>query len=153
MKHSAETTNFIVWMKFFTALFGQQAPDESVTVLPSFLKVKDLYQIYQSEAERPHIRQSSFYNHFHTYFGKNRRDKTLPCVRISAYSTHSKCSQCIALAVLQRNCKTENDLVVVKALKLKHRKCYSQSRDTVEKLRHLSINYGETHLFLQLGKD
>ena len=150
VKHSAATTNFIVWMKSFIVLYGQQAPDESVTVLPSFLKIKDIYEIYVTESEKPLILQSSFYNHFHSFFGKNRKDKSLPCVRISSYSTHSKCSQCIALVVLQRRSVSEDDLALAKSLKLKHRQCYSHARDYIENLRHLSISHPESHLFLQL---
>ena len=150
VKHSAQSTNFIVWMKSFIGLYGQQAPDESVTVLPSFLKIKDIYEIYVTESEKPLILQSSFYNHFHSFFGKNRKDRLLPCVRISSYSTHSKCSQCIALVVLQRRSVSEDDLALAKSLKLKHRQCYSHARDYIENLRHLSISHPESHLFLQL---
>ena len=137
-------------MNNFISLYGQEAPDESVTVLPSFLSIKDIFEIYTLEAEKPLIHQSTFYKHFHDSFGKNRRDRTHPRVRISSYSTHSRCDQCIALLALQRSSKTEDDMAFAKSLKLKHRQCYSRSREYIENLRILAISHPDSRLFVQL---
>ena len=149
-RQSALTVNFICWMKHFISLYGQDAPDESVIVLPSFLTIKDLFEIYSSEAEKPLIQQSTFYKQLKNIFGKKRKDKTLPCVRISAYSTHSRCDQCLALLTLQRSSKTEDELAFAKALKFKHRQCYSKSRESIENTRSLALSHPDSHLFCQL---
>ena len=150
VKHSAATVNFIAWFKIFLSTYGQEAPDESIVVLPSFLSIKDLFEIYLSEAEKPYLHISSFYQHYHEYFGQKRKDKKLPCVRISSYSSHSRCDQCVALVQLQRNSNTEEEQGLARSLRLKHRECYSGSRDYVVSLRHLSIRHPDSRLLIQL---
>ena len=149
-RHSAASSIFINWMTSFISLYGQQAPDEPVHVLPSFLTIKDMYEIYKSEADEPHIHLSNFYKLFHESFGHRRRDKTRPCVRISSYSTHARCDVCLALIQMQRNSKSIGESDVARSLRLKHRECYSGSREYVESLRHLTISDPEGRLLIQL---
>ena len=61
VRQTQGSINFICWMTHFISLYGQQAPDECLTVLPSFLSIKDIFEIYRSEAEEPLILQSTFY--------------------------------------------------------------------------------------------
>ena len=150
LRQSPALVNFICWMKCFSDLYGQAAPDELLTVLPNFLKVKDLFEIYLDEAEKPQVKESTFYRLFDDYFGPGREDKTLPCIRIRANSSHSRCDQCIALASFQRTSKTEEQLAFAKSLKMAHKRCYGAARIYIENLRHLAINHPESRLFLQL---
>ena len=150
IRQSPASTNFICWARHFSGLYGQAAPDEQVIVLPSFLKIKDLFEIYGDEAEEPKVKESTFYRLLENYFGPNRHDKTLPCLRISAYSTHSSCDQCIALGSFQRCSKTEEQLALAKSLRMAHKRCYGGARIYIENLRYLAINHPESRLFLQL---
>ena len=93
---------------------------------------------------------STFYRLFKTCFGPKREDKTLPCLRISAYSTHSKCDQCLALSSFQRSSQTEEQLAFAKSLKMAHKRCYGAARNYIENLRHSAISDPESRLFLQL---
>ena len=90
-QQSLATTQFICWFKQFVHIYGQSAPDDNVTVLAHWLKKAALFKIYKEEAIVPHVAQATFYQHMKTYFGPRRIDKTLPCVRISKYTTHSVC--------------------------------------------------------------
>jgi hypothetical protein len=150
LRQSPALINFICWMLRFSDLYGQAAPDELLTVLPNFLKVKDLFEIYLDEAEKPQVKESTFYRLFDDHFGPGREDKKLPCIRIRANSSHSRCDQCIALASFQRTSKTEEQLAFAKSLKMAHKRCYGAARIYIENLRHLAINHPESHLFLQL---
>ena len=82
--------NFISWMISFADLHGQSDPVKITTVLPAFLNKAELFKIYKTEASLPHVKCSTFYYLMKKCFGVNRSDKSLPNIRISKYSTHSK---------------------------------------------------------------
>ena len=147
---STAATGFLCWMKSFAELYGQSAPDEEVYILPSFLAVKDLYEIYENEVEEPRIKISTFYSLFKKYFASNRSDKTHPQIRLSAWSSHSKCDQCIALSRYRRSSRTEESLAHAKSLQLAHKTCYGRARIHIESLRHLALSYPESRLFIQI---
>lgn len=84
--------NFISWMISFADLHGQSDPVKITTVLPAFLNKAELFKIYKTEASLPHVKCSTFYYLMKKCFGVNRSDKSLPNIRISKYSTHSKAS-------------------------------------------------------------
>ena len=147
---SAAKTGFICWMRTFSDVYGQSAPDQQVVVLPSFLTIKDLYEIYAEEAEEPKVKCSTFYSLLKKCFGWNREDKTLPHIRLSAWSTHSKCDQCIALNRYRRSCKTEESLAHAKSLKMAHKDCYGKARSHIESLRHLALDFPQSRLFIQI---
>jgi hypothetical protein len=142
--------NLICWMKSFSNLYGQAAPDEEIIILPNFLTIKDLFEIYEDEAEAPKVKESTFYRLLENYFGHSRDDRTLPCIKIRANSTHSRCDQCIALGSFQRSSKTEEQLALAKSLKMAHKRCYGAARIFIEEQRHLAINHPESRLFIQL---
>ena len=147
---SVAATGFLCWMKSFAELYGQSAPDEEVYILPSFLAVKDLFEIYANEVEEPRIKISTFYSLFKKYFASNRADKTLPQIRLSAWSSHSKCDQCIALSRYRRSSRTEESLAHAKSLQLAHKTCYGRARIHIESLRHLALSYPDSRLFIQI---
>ena len=147
---STAATGFLCWMKSFAELYGQSAPDEEVYVLPSFLAVKDLFEIYENEVEEPRIKISTFYSLFKKYFASNRADKTHPHIRLSAWSTHSKCDQCICLSRYRRSSRTEESLKHAKSLQLAHKTCYGRARIHIESLRHLALSYPDSRLFIQI---
>ena len=97
--------NFCSWMKVFSTNYGQDGPTDVVTVLPSYLNKAELFKLYSKEAPAPHIKESTFYKLMKTKFGARRDDKTLPWIRISKSSTHSKCDVCLALDQYLRKCK------------------------------------------------
>ena len=147
---SVAATGFICWMRSFSNLYGQSAPDTQVKVLPSWLKIKDLFEIYCDEVEEPKVKSSTFYHLFEKCFGCYREDKTLPHIRLSAWSTHSRCDQCIALNRYQRSCRTEESLAHAKSLKMTHRECYGRARIYIESLRHLALDFPHSRLFIQI---
>lgn len=87
-QQSLATIQFISWFKQFVQIYGQDAPDDNISVLAYWLKKAALFKIYKEEGLEPHVAQATFYQHMKTYFGPQRIDKSLPCVRISKYTTH-----------------------------------------------------------------
>ena len=69
----------------------------------------------------PHLSLSAFYQNFKKYFSFKRCDKSLPHVIISKYSSHSICTQCVALNNSRRQCKTEAQLKQATELKNQHK--------------------------------
>ena len=147
-RESVASVKFTSWMLVFSELYGQSAPDELTTVLPSWLSKATLFKIYLEESTAPFVKKSSFYQLFEAKFGYMRNDKSLPHIRISKYSTHSVCSTCVALQAYQRSCKTEQELQYSKGLMSRHKQCIGQTRRKICELQQLAITYPADHLFL-----
>lgn len=147
---SVATVTFICWFKNFLSLYGQAAPTDQVIVVNYWLKGKVLFKMYQVEAPSPHIELTTFYKHLKTYFGPKRIDRTLPCYRISKYSSHSICDQCVALNANQKLCKTEAELEMTKGLRNQHKMEFGMARRAVESLRQSAIDFPSDVLFLQI---
>ena len=81
LKQQISTTQFIVWLKEFSESYGQFSPDENKVILNYWLKKNVLFKMYIEETQSPHLRESTFYDHFDHYFGPRRVDKSLPCIR------------------------------------------------------------------------
>ena len=128
---TAKSVTFVCWMKAFSEKFGQQGPVDIVTVLPSYLNKRELHKIYQTEAPSPHVKYSTFCKLLKTCFGPRREDKSLPWVRFSSVSTHSKCDTCLGLDKYQRECKNKAELAYCESLKKQHMILYGGSRITV----------------------
>ena len=116
LKQQPKTTGFIVWMKEFAEKYGNYSPDGQKILLCYWLRKGVLYKLYTEECQEPHIAESTFYEYFDLYFGPNRIDKKLPCIRISKYSSHGVCNTCVALNNNRRQCKTEQELKIAKDL-------------------------------------
>ena len=149
-QESVASVKFTSWMLVFSELYGQSAPDERTTILPSWLTKATLFRIYLQESTAPFVKKSNFYHLFKDKFGHLRTEKSLPHIRISKYSTHSVCPQCVALGTYQRSCRTQQELEYCKALKFRHKQCYGQARRKISELEQLAITYPEDHLFLAL---
>ena len=149
-RESLASVKFTCWIKTFSELYGQSAPDQNTTVLPAWLTKATLFKLYQEECTPPFVKKSTFYQLFKDKFGYMRCDKSLPHIRISKYSTHSVCTQCVSLASYQRTCKTELEVEYCKKLKFQHKQCYGLARRRICELQQLAITYPEEHLFLSL---
>ena len=147
---SVASNGFQCWMRSFAEVYAQSAPDEEVYILPSFLSIKDLFEIYCEEVQSPKVKVSTFYYLFKKLFGWNRGDKSLPHIRLSAWSTHSKCDTCIALRRYRRSCRTEESIKHAASLSLSHKNCYGRGRIHIEHLRQLSISYPESRMMIQI---
>ena len=87
---------------------------------------------------------------FSSKFGPKRDDKSLPQVHISYYSSHSRCDQCLLLEQLQRRCRTEEDLAVIKSFKQEHRLLYSRARIAIEEKRTKALTDPVGHTYVQI---
>ena len=149
-RESVASVKCTCWIKVFSQLYGQSAPDECTTVLPCWLTKATLFRIYINESTPPFVKKSNFYNIFKVKFGHMRTDKSLPHVRISKYSTHSVCPQCVALASYQKSCRTELELEYCKSLKFKHKERYGLARRRICEIQEMAITYPAEHLFISL---
>ena len=149
MRETEATLGFIIWMKQHAVNFGNQAPDEETLVLPACYHLTDLFQQYESEAPLPRIKRSTFYRLFDLKFGPYREDKNLPRIRISNYSTHSKCETCLSLNKFQKSCKKLEDLELVKSMKQRHKSTYQSSYQAIQEKRFQALSDPENFLHLQ----
>ena len=149
-RESLKQVQFVGWMLSFLELHGQADPVKVTTVLPAFLKKCELFEIYLEEAPRPHLKRSSFYYLFKKRFGVHRIDQSFPNIRISKYSSHSRCDVCFGIEHFRRTSKTESQLNYAKSLKFKHREKYSRSRAAVNMRKQLSITFPSDHLHMAI---
>ena len=149
-KCSDAVIKFISWMKVFSLSYGQDGPVDVVTILPSFLNRADLYSIYKLEAPLPHVKKSTFYKLLKTKFGPRRDDKSLPWIRISKFSTHSKCDICSDLDLCMRKAKTQAEINHIKKVKAEHAKVYSRARICVNEYLQKCNNFPDEVLGFQV---
>ena len=149
MRESEAGLGFVIWMKLHAVNYGNEAPDEPTIVLPACFSQKDLFQQYLTEAPKPLIQRSTFYRLFKLKFGPHRDDKSLPHIRISSYSTHSKCDQCILIEKFQKTCKNEQDVAFSKSLKQAHKQIYQRCYRTIQEKRHKSLHDPENYVCVQ----
>ena len=110
-KNSPNKTNAISWFKTFCDLYCQSSPDNVMLVCPSFLTVTTLYQMYQQETpiKSAQIAYSTFCDMIKTDFGSRQRSNSLPWVRFSKHSSHSKCDTCSDLG---KPSKKEREIIL-----------------------------------------
>ena len=150
-KISSSTASFISWMKYFVQKYSQSSPDEAnLHILSYWLTKKEMYEMYLNETTAPHVALSTFYQYFKLYFGPYRVDRSLPQVRVSKYSSHSVCDQCIALNQALRIAKTEEERDIVKRAKIAHRDIFSQARMKMEELKQISLQFPEDSITVQI---
>ena len=139
-KNSPNKTNAISWFKTFCDLYCQSSPDNVMLVCPSFLTVTTLYQMYQQETpiKSAQIAYSTFCDMIKKDFGPRRRSNSLPWVRFSKHSSHSRCDICSDLDKYQRTCRSQRDIDLCRALKYKHKERLGNQRRCISNLRHLS---------------
>ena len=137
-------------MRSFVDRYGQSAPDDNVQVLNHWLTKSLMHQIYQEETTEPQLALKTFYQHFKQYFGANRVDKSDPQVRISKYSSHSVCDQCLALNQNRREAKTEEEMKNVKYLKALHTQNFTGARIKMEEIKQKALQFPLDNVVLQI---
>ena len=142
--------NFCSWMKVYSSNFGQDGPTDVVTILPSFLNKADLYKIYRKESPSPHVKENTMYKIMKTKFGPKRENKELPWIRISKFSTHSRCDVCLALDQFMRKARTAAEIEYGRGLKMQHSSTYSQARIAVNEFIQKSITFPNEFIAFQL---
>ena len=122
-------------------MFGQNAPDNILIVMPSFLNVTTLFRMYQQETpiEAEQIAFSTFCAMIKNDFGPRIKNKMLPWVRFSKHSSHSICDICSDLDKFQRTCRSQENINLCRALKYKHKERLGNQRKCISNLRHLSL--------------
>ena len=148
-QQSQSTTNFICWLKLFAESYGQFAPDSNTTILSYWLSKQYLFTLYLEETMAPHLSLSAFYQNFKKYFSFKRCDKSLPHVIISKYSSHSICTQCVALNNSRRQCKTEAQLKQATELKNQHKVIFSEARRNIQEIKQSALLFPSDNLFIQ----
>ena len=149
-KQSLATFGFISWLKTFAENYGNFAPDEQVIVISACFTIKEMYLMYKEQSPAPQVAKSSFYSLFSWKFGPKREDRSLPCVRLSSYSSHSRCDQCLLLERFQRSCQSAEDLAMAKSMKQEHKQTYVRARIAIEELRFKALNDPENNVFCQI---
>ena len=149
-RETEATVNFTAWMKRFAHNYGNYSPDEELIVLSSCFSLKDIYYIYSSESPAPHIKKSYFYKLFKVKFGPKRLDKTYPRIRLSMYTKHSVCDQCLLLDKYKRSCKGETELGFAKSLEQAHRRDYVRARLAIEEFRLFALSDPDSCVCLQV---
>ena len=150
VKYIPSTVQATCWIKNFAEAYGQHSPEQNVMVLNHWLNKGALFSMYKADTVDSPVSQSLFYKLFKTVFGHKREDKTLPCVRISKYSTHSECNECVALNNFHRKCKSESAIDSAKSLKNDHRIEFGQARRKVNEIRESAERFPEEHIFVQI---
>ena len=149
MRESEATTGFVVWMRRYAENYGNRSPEEDMVVIPACFSIKDLFLQYNQEAPSPKIKSSTFYRLFHSKFGPYRMDKSNPQIRISSYSSHSKCEYCLMLEKFRRRCKTEQDREYAKSLTQAHKITYHRAYLAIQEVRYKAIEDPENFLYIQ----
>ena len=149
MRETESGLGFIIWMKRHAALYGNQAPDEDTLILSSCYSLTDLFLQYKLEAAGPQIQKSTFYRSFKRQFGPYRVNKSLPHIRISSYSKHSKCDRCILLDKYQRSCKRPEDFELARGLKQSHKQTYKMAYQAIQEKRCNALYDADNHIFIQ----
>ena len=149
-KYSLQTMSFKVWIRQFLELNSQSAPDSNVQVLPHWLTIKSIYQMYKEGCIEPHLAETTFYQYIPKYFGPHRQDKSEPQVRFSRYSSHSVCDQCHAFNNARRTSKTQEDLKLVNQSKMCHMSKVSGARRRMEEIKQQAIQFPNDAVCLQV---
>ena len=144
--------SFICWMKQFALSYGQYAPDTNTVVLSYWLNKKYLHSLLKQETVGPHISLSAFYENFTKYFSSKRVDKTLPHIRISKYSSHSICNQCVAINNARQQARTESELQRVIEASNHHKHIFGEARRVIQEIKQSAISFPSDNLFIQVKK-
>ena len=139
-KNSPRKVQAMCWFKAFCKVYGQRAPDDILVILPSFLNVTTVFNMYKEEnpIEAEQIKFSAFCDMVKNDFGPKRKSRSLPRVRFSKFSSHSVCSTCSDLDAFQRTCRSQADIDLCQALKFKHKERFSAQQRCITSMRLLS---------------
>ena len=135
LRETSASIACVCWVKQFAEYYGNFSPDEELIVISGCFTIKEIFDQYLAQSKAPHVSRSSFYQILTTKFGPRRDDKSLPRIRLSAYSSHSRCDQCLMLEKFQRSCQTEADRTLSKSLKQEHKQTFVRARVSVDETR------------------
>ena len=150
IKQCVGTTQFITWMKDFAEWYGQYSPVQNKIIINYWLRKGVLYKLYIEETHGPHIAQSTFYQYFEIYFGPNRKDRSLPCVRISKYSSHSVCNVCTSLNNHRRQSKSDAEMKVAQDLINQHKQVFGGAFRKIQEVKQSALSRPSDHLLVQV---
>ena len=140
-KSSNKKTNFVAWMIRFSETYGQFSPTKPMILLPKIMLLKCLFDVYKSECIKPIVKRSMFYKLFKDVFGAHRKDKTFPHIRISKYSTHSKCDECVSIEEERSRIKTKQDKFRVNKRVEAHRRVFGGARQAIAKKLQYCVSF------------
>ena len=143
---AVSTTNFIAWMLNFSQKYAQDSPDEKLVILPKIFIVNELYEIYNAEVQEYKISKASFYKQFKKHFGPYRKNKSIPRICISKYSSHARCDKCVKLQEARKSVRSIEDLEIVRKSTGKHRQEYAGARIEINRLIHQSQSFPKDFL-------
>ena len=103
------------------------------------------------QVEEPKIAYSTFCQHIDTFFGLRRRDRSLPCIRFSSYSSHSVCDVCAGIERFVKACKSKEELNYAQSLKYLHREKYGKIRIAIETTTRLAYSYPKEFITIYIG--
>ena len=119
-------------------------------VLPKIWSKTTIHKIYQEESPDPKVNKKYFFTLFRKTVGARRIDKSLPHIRISKYSTHSKCNVCVDLMKERERIKTEEDKIRIESKVNAHRKKFGGARLVISRKMQHSISFPEDSLFIAI---
>ena len=139
-------SNFIAWMLDFSKKYAQDSPDENLVVLPKIFIVTELFQIYQEEVKGKLVSKNGFFKLFKRHFGPNRENKEFPRIRISKYSSHARCDECVKLQEARKMVRCAADLEIVRKRTEAHRQEYAGARIEIDRLILLCSSFPKDYL-------
>ena len=143
---SAAGANCVAFVLEFSRKYAQDSPDEKLVVLPKIFILSELYHIYQSEVKGKLVTKNSFFKLFKLHFGPYRKNRDFPRIRISKYSSHARCDECVKLQEARKNVKCAADLALVRRKTEAHRLEYSGARIEVNRLLLLCQTFPRDYL-------
>ena len=74
------------------------------------------------------------------------KNKSLPRIRISSYSSHARCDECVKLQEARKSIKSMDDLDMVRKSTEKHRQEYAGARIEINRLIQQSQSFPKDYL-------
>ena len=127
-------SNCVAFLLEFSKKYAQDSPDEKLVILPKIFIVSELFHIYRNEVKGTLVAKNSFFKIFKQHFGPNRKNKDMPRIRISSYSSHAKCDTCVKLQEARKMVRCVADLDMVRKKTEEHRLEYGGARIEVDRL-------------------
>ena len=127
-------SNCVAFIMEFSRKYAQDSPDEKLVILPKIFTVSELFHIYHSEIKGKKVTKNAFFKIFRQHFGPYRKNKQMPRIRISKYSSHARCDECVRLQEARKMVRCAEDLKMVRKKTEEHRLEYGGARVEVDRL-------------------
>ena len=139
-------SNCVAWILNFAKKYAQDSPDEKLVILPKIFIVSELYEIYKEELRSKLVSKNGFFYLFKKNFGPRRENEDLPRIRISQYSSHARCDECVKLQEARKMVRCTADLEEVRNRTEAHRQEYGGARMEIDRLFLLCSTYPKDYL-------